>query len=248
VAPASSRRRIAVAGATGLIGSQVVQYAVQRGHEVVGLARALGVDLTDPASVGDRLEGADAVVDVTRSPSMDPREATTFFTDVATNLAAAPRAAGVPRTVVLSIVGVERSQDYGWYVATLAHETATRDHAPGPRVLRATQFHEFPGQVLDRSRRDGRAQIMDLPTQPVASAEVARLLVDLATDDGDGDVQVAGPRRENLVDLVRRLVALRGESTEVMPVPAPASMAAGSVLPGPDALVRGPDWQTWAAG
>jgi uncharacterized protein YbjT (DUF2867 family) len=184
---------------------------------------------------------------------MDPDEATTFFTDVATNLAAAARAAGVPRTVVLSIVGVERSQDYGWYVATLAHERATRDHAPGPRVLRATQFHEFPGQVLERSRQNGRAQIMDMPTQPVASVEVARLLVELATDDGpggpgDGDVQVAGPRRENLVDLVRRLVALRGEHTEVVPVPAPASIAAGSVLPGPDALVRGPDWQTWAAG
>jgi hypothetical protein len=223
-----------------------VQQAVRLGHEVVGLSRGLGVDLTDPTSVGDRLAGVDAVVDVTRSPSMDTHEAAAFFTRVAANLAAAARAAGVPRTVVLSIVGIERSQDYGWYVATLAHERATRDHAPGPRVLRATQFHEFPGQVLERSRQHGRAQIMDMPTQPVASAEVARLLVELATDDGDGDVEVAGPRRESLVDLVRRLVALRGESTEVVPVPAPASMAAGSVLPGPDALIRGVDWETWA--
>ncbi|MGN6574801.1 MAG: SDR family oxidoreductase [Nocardioides sp.] len=241
-------RRIAVAGATGLIGSQVVQHATGLGHVVVGLSRTQGVDLTDPPAIGDRLQGMDAVIDVTRSPSMNQDEAVEFFTTVATKLGAAARTAGVPRTVVLSIVGIEQSQDFGWYVATLAHERATREQAPGPRVQRATQFHELPGQVLERSRQGGRAAIMDMPTQPVASAEVAKLLVDLATDDGHGDLEVAGPRQENLVDLVRRLVALRGEQTEIVPAPAPASMAGGSVLPGADALIRGVDWQTWAAG
>ena len=224
-----------MAGATGLIGSQVVRLAEAVGHEVVALSRSGGVDLTDPDSIGDRLEGVDAVIDVTRSSSMDEQEAVDFFTTVAANLGAAARAAGVARTVVLSIVGVDRSQDYSWYVATLAHERATRQHAPGPRVLRATQFHEFPGQVLERSRQGDRALIMDMPTQPVASIEVARMLVELATDDGAGDV-----------DLVRRLVGLRGENVSVEPVPAANSVASGSMLPGPDAVIRGVDWDTWA--
>ncbi|HVX53200.1 SDR family oxidoreductase [Nocardioides sp.] len=241
-----STRRLAVAGATGLIGSQVVRIARAAGHEVVALSRSGGVDLTEPDSIGDRLDGVDAVIDVTRSPAMDEQEAVDFFTTVAANLGAEARAAGVARTVVLSIVGVDRSQDYGWYVATLAHERATRQHAPGARVLRATQFHEFPGQVLERSRQGDRALIMDMPTQPVASVEVARMLVELATDDGDGDVDLAGPRRESLVDLVRRLVGLRGEDVAVEAVPAAASMASGSVLPGPDAVIRGVDWDTWA--
>lgn len=240
------RLRLAVAGATGLIGSQVVQIASSAGHEVVPLSRSTGVDLTDPDAIGDRLNGADVVIDVTRSPSMVEQEAVDFFTTVASNLGSAARAAGVRRTVVLSIVGIEQSQDFGWYVATLAHERATRTHAPGPRVLRATQFHEFPGQVLARSRHGNRAQIMSMPTQPVASAEVARLLVELATGPAGGDVELAGPREENLVELVRRLVALRGDAVEVEPVPAPASIAGGSVLPGPGALVRGVDWDTWA--
>lgn len=238
-----------MAGATGLIGSQAVRIAAAAGHQVAGLSRSGGVDLTDPAALGDRLRGVDAVIDVTRSPTMDPHAAAEFFTTVARNLGTAARAAGVRRTVVLSIVGIEQSQDFGWYVATLAHERATREHAPGARVLRSTQFHEFPGQVLARARRSGRAEIMDMPTQPVASEEVARLLVELATEDPDADhgggVEIAGPRRESLVDLVRRLVVLRGEDVEVEPVPAPTSMAGGSVLPGPHALIRGEDWETW---
>jgi uncharacterized protein YbjT (DUF2867 family) len=242
--------RIAVAGATGLIGSQVARLAAAAGHDVVALSRAAGVDLTEPGSIGDRLRGVDVVIDVTRSPSMEEQAAVDFFSTVASNLAAAAREAGVRRTVVLSIVGIERSQDFGWYVATLAHERATRAHAPGPRVLRATQFHEFPGQVLDRARRGRRAEIMEMPTRPVASAEVARLLLEMATDGGAGDVELAGPRQERLVDLVRRLVELRHDDVVIVPVPAPApaSMAGGSVLPGPGALIRGVDWETWARG
>lgn len=245
--PPFPRRRLAVAGATGLIGAQVVGLAEAAGHEVVPLSRTHGVDLTDPAAIGDRLAGVDAVIDVTRSPAMARADAIEFFTTVATNLGRAARAAGVGRSVVLSIVGIDHSQDVDWYVATLAHERAFREQAPGTRVLRATQFFEFPGQVLQRAQQGGRARIMDMPTQPIASPEVARMLVEMATDDGAGDLQIAGPRRERLPQLVRRLIELRGEDVEVDVVPAPASIARGSVLPGPDALILGEeDWETWA--
>lgn len=235
-----------MAGGTGLVGSQVALLAAAAGHEVVTLSRATGVDLLAPGSVGGRLAGVDAVIDVTRSPSMDVGRAVEFFTRVAATLGAAARAAEVTRTVVLSIVGIEESQDYPWYVATLAHERATRRHAPGPSVLRATQFHEFPGQVLARSRHGGRVGVMRMPLQPVESGAVAQELLRRATDDGIGDVQVAGPRREELVDLVGRLARIRGDDVVLDAVAAPASMAGGSLLPGPEAVIRGVDWQTWA--
>lgn len=241
-----SARRVAVAGASGLIGSQVVELATAAGHEVLPLSRRNGVDLTEPHDLGDRLTGVDAIIDVTRPSTMDEAEATGFFTTVAGTLARAAREAGVPRTVVLSILGLERSQDFPWYRATLAHERAVREQAPGARVLRATQFHEFPGQVLERSREGGTARIMDMPTQPVASAEVATLLLEMATADDGGDRLLAGPRPERLVDLVQQLCELRGEDVRVQPVPATAQVASGSVLPGADALLRGPDWATWA--
>jgi hypothetical protein len=117
--------------------------------------------------------------------------------------------------------------------------------APGVVVLRATQFHEFAGQMLSWNTSDGIAQIIDVPSQPVATTEIVRLLLDLATGAAEGDVEVAGPRQEHLVDQVRRLVAHTGSSVTVQAVAGPASFTNGSLLPGPSTLLRGPDWQTW---
>src|SRR5690625_263004 len=58
--------------------------------------------------------------------------------------------AGIRRTVVISIVGIDRMQDYGFYRAQLVHEDAARAHCPGPVVVRATQFHDFVGTMLQR--------------------------------------------------------------------------------------------------
>ncbi|MDH2414424.1 NAD-dependent epimerase/dehydratase family protein [Nocardioides sp. CER19] len=239
--------KIAVAGSTGLIGSQVTALAREAGHEVVGIARQTGFDLLAPVGLTDALVGVEALIDVTQSPSLDEAEATEFFETVAANLGTAATKAGVRRTVVLSIVGADKSPDYGYYVAKVAQEEAVRRSAPGPVVLRATQFHEFAGQMLEWNRDGAVTRIIDVPTQPVASAEIARLLVDLATAETAVDTDLAGPQQEGLVDQVRRLVELRGDDLRVEAVAAPASMAGGSMLPGPDAVIRGPRWDEWVA-
>lgn len=237
--------RIAIAGSTGLIGRQVSALSEAAGHEVVGISRNAGLDLLAPIGLRAALDGADAVIDVTQSPSLDERDATSFFETVATNLGQAAHGAGARRTVVLSIVGADKSPDYGYYVAKVAHENATRTAAPGAVVLRATQFHEFAGQMLDWNRDGDITRIIDVATQPVASAEIARLLLELATAETAADTELAGPQVEHLVDQVRQLVAYRGENISVEAIPGPASMAAGSMLPGPSALTRGPSWKEW---
>jgi uncharacterized protein YbjT (DUF2867 family) len=239
--------RIAVAGATGLVGARLCTLAREAGHEVVEIARAYGVDLCRPDGLDELLAGCSVVVDVTSSPTLEREGATLFFETVAHNLGRAATAAGVRRTVVLSIVGIDQGTDYGFYAARVAHERAFRASAPGVVVLRTTQFHEFAGQVLARSTKDGVARIMDVPSQPVDTAEVARLLLDLATGERRGDTDLAGPRQERLVDQVRRLVESTGADVRVEAGPAPASMAAGSMLPGPDALLRGTTWDEWLA-
>lgn len=237
--------KIAIAGATGNIGSQLTALARKEGHEVVEIARETGFDLLAPGSeLETALAGVDTVVDVTACP-LD--QAATFFPTVARNIGAAATAAGVRRSVVLSIVGVDRSPDYDYYVAKLAQEQAYRETAPGVVVLRATQFLDFAAQMLQWNTQDGVAQIIDVPTQPVATAEIVRLLLDLATGSVDGDTDLAGPKQENLVDQVRRLVAARGDDVTVEAVAAPDSLTNGAMLPGPGALLRGPDFESWLA-
>ena len=67
----------------------------------------------------------------------------------------------------------------------------------------------------------------------------------LATRAREGDTDLAGPQQERLVDQVRELVRRSGEDVEVVAIDAPPSMAGGSMLPGPEALVRGPSFAEW---
>ncbi|MFC7495189.1 MULTISPECIES: SDR family oxidoreductase [unclassified Nocardioides] len=236
--------KIAVAGATGLIGSQLTALAREEGHEVVEIAREKGFDLLVPDGLEEALTGVEAVVDVTACPLDQAGE---FFPAVAHNVGKAATAAGVRRSVVLSIVGVDRSPDYDYYVAKLAQEQAYRESAPGVVVLRATQFHDFAGQMLGWTTQDGVAHIIDVPTQPVATSEVVRALLDLATGQLEGDTELAGPQQVSLVDQVRTLVERSGQDVRVEPVEAPASIAGGAMLPAGRALVRGPGWDEWLA-
>jgi hypothetical protein len=103
--------------------------------------------------------------------------------------------------------------------------------------------------VLDRALTAAtdsrRVEIMDVPIQPVDSAEVAHALLDVATDPDAGNRQLAGPRPERLVDLVSDLVAHDQLDVAVIPGPAPASMAQGSMLPDAGVTTAGIDWHTW---
>ena len=242
--------RIAIAGATGLVGRELGSLARKAGHEVVELSRATGVDLVDGADtqIDAVLTGVDAVVDVTNSPTVEQDTATAFFSTVGQRLGAAASRTGVRRTVLLSIIGVDRTPEDGYFVAKLAHERATERHAPGAVVLRAAQFHEFAEQSLGWARHGDVAAIPDMPVQPVALAEVARMLLELATEPvGASRVELAGPRPERLVDMVTRLVAARGEQVRIEPAPVSAAMRAGALLPGPDAVLAGPDFADWLA-
>lgn len=243
--------RIAVAGATGLIGSQLTALAREEGHDVVEIARETGFDLLAPdtAPLEAALAGADAVVEVTSTGGLlSDQETLDFFTTVARNLGSAATAAGVPRTVTLSIVGIDKSPEYGYYAAKVAQERAARDAHPGAVVLRATQFHDFARQMFEWNRDGDVTRVIDVPTQPVDTREIVRVLLDQANGEVAGDAQVAGPRAERLVDLATRYGRHVGSQVHVVPVDGPPSLMAGAMLPeGDGVLIRGIDWSTWLA-
>ncbi|MGO1946554.1 MAG: SDR family oxidoreductase [Brachybacterium alimentarium] len=237
---------IAVVGATGTLGARVVEKARADGHEVREVARSTGIDIMTGQGLPAALAGADVIIDCVKPPTLEATEATQWFGRAMETLGAAARNAGISRTVVTSIIGIDHMQDYGFYRAQLAHEQAAREHCPGPVTVRATQFHDFVGNMLQRE--GDQLTIMDVPSQPVDTREVARVLLRAALEERPEElVQVAGPQVENTLDQARRLLAVRGDDTAVVGVTPSASMAQGGMLPGPEVPAVGPTYAQWLA-
>lgn len=252
----NAKRKIAVAGATGRVGSQAVDVLEAQGHEVVPIARSLGVDLITGEGLDAALAGVDVVIDAATGPSPDEQAATEFFTTTARNLNAAAERAGVGRIVVVSIIGVDRSHG-GYSAAKLAHERALLAGPIPVHVLRAAQFHEFVAQLMEWGARGDVTHVPPMRTQIVAARSVAEALADLATGpNGNGEapiLEIAGPREERLVELARLLAARRGDDGRIEEVDDPSNpdaelWASGGLLPGPGAVLAGPTFAEWLAG
>lgn len=208
--------RIAVAGGTGRIGRLVVRELDRRGHEAVSLSRGEGADLRSGAGLSSLLAAADAVIDVTNPPAATAAEAEEVFTAITTTLLDAERDAGVRHHVALSIAALDIVQGGPHYFGKRAQEHAVRNGGRPFSLLRATQFHDFPVMIAERTIIDGEATVPPLLLQPVAPADVAGALVDLAlADPADGLVVLAGPRTEDAVDMARRTFAARGQERRI---------------------------------
>lgn len=123
------------------------------------------------------------------------------------------------------------------------------------RILRAAQFHEFVGQLLDWRQGDV-AYVPALPTQLVSCRTVAEELVDLATDadaptqpaPGTPIPEIAGPRKETMAEAATLLGTRRGikvVGVDNSGLPDAELAASGAFLPGPHAKLAGPSFQEW---
>ncbi len=215
--------RIAVAGGTGVVGRHVVDVVRRRGHEPVVLSRSTGVDLVSGVDLARHLAGVHAVVDVSGTTQQKRRAAEEFFGGVTARLLAAEVAAGVGHHVTLSIVGVD-DVETGYYAGKRRQEQVLLAGPVPWSLLRATQFHEFAEQALGFAQVGPLSMVPRMRTQPVAAAEVAEALVDLAVGDPVGRApDLAGPEEHELVDLARRVAACRRPRRRVVPVPLPGA-------------------------
>ena len=118
--------RIAVAGGTGLVGSEVVRLL----DEPVVIARSTGVDLLTGEGLDEALEGVAAVIDVTSTAASEPLA---FFEATTTRLLEAEQRAGVRHHVVLSIVGVDRVPDNDHHRGKIRQEQLSRSRGRSRR-------------------------------------------------------------------------------------------------------------------
>src|SRR6476659_9408294 len=212
-----SRQRIAVTGATGRVGTHLVEILAQRGHDVVPIARSKGVDVVTGDGLDEALVGVGTIIDAATGPSPDQEQATAFFTASARSVQRAGAAAGAKRIVVVSIIGVDKF--HGGYNAAKVAQEQTLLEGPLPvRIVRAAQFHEFVGPLVGWTVQDGVAHVPEMQTQLVAARVVAETLADAAEEpeiENGRITEVAGPRAERLADVAAALLASRGDSTEI---------------------------------
>ncbi|MET7353778.1 SDR family oxidoreductase [Streptomyces mirabilis] len=229
--------RVAVAGGTGLVGRHVVEELTAAGHHPVVLARSTGVDLVSGTGLDAALAGVDAVVDVTNVTTTSAKKAIAFFDRVAHTLQDAGEQAGVRHHVLLSIVGIDRV-GLGYYQGKLRQEDVLKSGRTPWTVLRATQFHEFAQQTLDRVPGP-LAVVPRMRSQPVAAREVAHHLVRLVSAPARGMApELAGPRVEQVVDMTGRLLRARHQRRLLLPVKMPG--ATGTAMTGDGLLPTGP--------
>ena len=243
--------KIAVAGGTGQVGTHVVTVARERGHDVVVMARGAGVDLVEGTGVAQALRGADAVIDVASATTLDARESVAFFEATTRALLAEEAAAGVGHHVALSIVGIDRAP-VGYYAGKVAQERLIESGGVPWTILRATQFHEFAAQIYARAKIGPVHVAPKMRTQPVAAREVAERLVELAEAGPAGRVRdLAGPREERLVDMVRSYARARGARGWIPAIPLPGAPGRaqrdGSLLAGADADLGVQTYAEWLA-
>jgi uncharacterized protein YbjT (DUF2867 family) len=249
--------KIAVAGATGRVGRQVVDVLEERGHDAVSISRSLGVDVVTGEGLAEALAGVETVIDAASQPTPDQDAATAFFTAATRNLHEVGGQAGVQRIVVVSIIGIDRFTA-GFLAAKRIHEQAMLAGPIPVQILRAAQFHEFVPQVVDWGRQDGVSYVPKMRTQLVAGRTVAEALADLATAPDAAAAgtstapfpEIAGPRAESFVEMARLLAARRGDAVRIEGATNPADPDSDlyeqdALLPGPDATLAGPTFEEW---
>ncbi|HLH28792.1 MAG TPA: NAD(P)H-binding protein [Acidimicrobiales bacterium] len=241
--------KVAVAGGTGVVGRHVVEVAREHGHEAAVLSRSAGVDLRDESAVAEAVRGASVIVDAANAFTLSEKKATAFFTEATARLSRAGKDAGATHVVVLSIVGIERVP-YPYYRAKIAQERAARAGPLPVTIVRATQFHEFAGQLLDRSTFGPLSVVPVMTVQPIAARAVAQVLVEAAEQPASTEtLEIGGPRREQLVDMARATLERRGRRAKVLAVRVPGgagrAMRGGALLPGPGARLLGPTFSDW---
>ncbi len=209
--------KIAVIGATGLIGSKTIAVLHRRGHDAVAVSRRCGVDAFTGAGLNDAIAGAHAVIDLSDARSSDATAVLEYFETSSRNLLAAEATAGIRHHVVLSIVGSDRVPDQRYYRAKVAQEKLVRDSGIPYTIIRSTQFFEFLGSIAD-AHTDGN--VVRLPPsllQPIAADDVAAIAAEVVLGrPRNGIVEIAGPERAPFNEIVARYLRSVGDRRDVV--------------------------------
>jgi len=212
--------KIVVIGGTGLIGTKVVKNLLDQGHDVVAASPSKGINSVTGEGLANALVGARVVVDVANAPSWEDKAVLEFFETSGRNLLAAEAAAGVGHHVALSVVGTDRLLASGYFRAKMAQENLIKASPIPYTIVRATQFFEFVDGIAQFATEGETVRLPAAMMQPIVSDDVAAAMAEAALAEPlNGTIDLAGPERIRMDDLVRKFLSAKGDSRKVVTDP-----------------------------
>jgi uncharacterized protein YbjT (DUF2867 family)/quercetin dioxygenase-like cupin family protein len=209
--------KIVVIGGSGLIGTKLVSKLRENGHQVVAASPSCGVNTLSCEGLGEALKGASVVIDVSNPSSFEAEAAMTFFETSTRNLLLYGESAGVIHHVVLSVVGLERLPEYGYFRAKIAQENLIKASSIPFSIIRATQFFEFIGRIADEATHGNSVRAASALIQPMAANDVANLVARVAEGAPlNSTIEVAGPEQFPLDGLIRQYLAACNDLRQVI--------------------------------
>ncbi len=244
--------KIVVIGGTGLIGGKVVSNLRRMGHELIAAAPSTGVNTITGEGLADAVAGAQVVIDVANAPDFADGPVMAFFTTSGRNLVAAAKAAGVRHHIALSVIGSDRLPDSGYLRAKAMQETLIKASGLPYTIIRSTQFFEFLGGIAQSASEGQVVRLSPALLQPIASDDVAAFVTKVATlPPANGVLELAGPERIGLDDLVRRYLAAKHDPrtvvTDVRARYFGAELTDKSLTPGDHPHIGSTSLDTWLA-
>jgi uncharacterized protein YbjT (DUF2867 family) len=208
-----------VTGATGRIGIPTTAQLRAAGHDVRALSRKaaddrVAGDLLTGAGISEAMAGVDTVIHLATTNGAKDIE-------VAKNLVGAAAAAHIKHLVLLSIVGID-TIPFGFYKQRRQIEEIVQAGSVPLTVQRATQFHPFVEEMFLAQRFSPVFFAPSIRFQPIATAEVAARLVDLASGDPVGRADdIGGPEQRTAGDLLDAWKRATGRRRPGLPVRIP---------------------------
>ena len=244
--------KIVVVGGTGLIGSQLVPKLTASGHETVTASPKTGVNTLTGEGLAAALKDAKVVIDVSNSPSFEDQPVMEFFKTSTTNLLKYAAEANVGHFVALSVVGTQRLSESGYFRAKIVQEELIKGSGLPYSIVQATQFFEFVKSIADFSAQGNRIPLAPVLIQPIASEDVAEAVFTVAIGTPINDtVEVAGPKKFRLDELIRLCLGFLGDSREVVADPnalySGAHLSERTLVPEDDAMLGEVRYEDWLA-
>jgi uncharacterized protein YbjT (DUF2867 family) len=209
--------KVTVMGASGRIGTRLVESLRQAGAEVVLASPTFGVNSVTREGLRTSLAGADAVIDVTNAASFGDNSALEFFRTSTRNLLAASADAGVGHYLALSIVGTPRLVESDYFRAKMVQENLIKAARRPYTLVHSTQFFEFISGVIDMAADGTGIRLPSASVRPIAADDVAEVLTRLVLEPPANDtVEIAGPEQFALDEIARMLVAANEDMRPVI--------------------------------